>query len=117
MRTMIVNAGAAVGLVQDLDQLVHVIDDERVDIVDSIRGLDDGAALDGMHEVGARIGKRFAHLRDLGQRGRVEMPDAGVVKYPQHRRMRVALDGVEHPARKQLEKRAAVRFKTCGRRQ
>ena len=111
------DALAAPGLVDDLDDFLLVIDDKGIDVVDPLGGTDHGARLDRMHEIGAGIGKAFADQRDLGQRGRVEMADAGGVEGAQHAWMRIAFDRIEHAAGKELEKALRVWRRTWGRRQ
>ncbi len=80
-----------------------MVDDVVAHAVDLVGGADRGAGLDRVHEVARGIGEHLAHLRDLGERGRVEVPNPRVVERVQHARMGVALDGVEDPARKQRE--------------
>ena len=70
----------AAGLVDDLGQLLLVIDDEGIDIVDLGRGMDHRPRLHGMHEIDAGIVEALADEGDLGQGGRVEMADPGVVE-------------------------------------
>ena len=89
----------AAGLVDDLGQLLLVIDDEGIDIVDLSRGMDHRPRLHGMHEIDTGIVEALADEGDLGQGGRVEMADPGVVEGAEHAGMGVAFDGVEHAAR------------------
>src|SRR3546814_3836251 len=53
-----------------------------------------------MHEVGVGLVEGIRHLRDLSQRGGIEMADAALVERAQHQRMRIALHRIEHSAGK-----------------
>ncbi len=96
--------------VEHLVELVHVVDHEMLDRIDLVGGLDRRARLHGMHEVALGVAELLAHLRDLGQRGGIEMPDAGLVERLEDQRLRVALHGVEHTAGERLEELARRRL-------
>ena len=93
-------------LLQDFFQLVLAVEREIGDAVLVKRGVDRRARLDRVHEMHLGARQQAAHQRDLGQRGAVEMPDAAGPYRAQHARLRVALDGIEHIARKRLDKAA-----------
>ena len=91
------NGHAVAGsFVEHLVELVLMVDHEVTDTVNVVSVVDHGPAFHRMHEIQHCIRVELPHLRDLGQRRGIEMPDAGTVKHLQNRRMRIAFDRVEH---------------------
>ena len=97
---------AALGFGQQLVEFEIAVDDEIADPVARIG--DPGRALlpHRRHEMTLRIGKHAAHQFDLGQRGGVEMADAGGVDEFEHRRRRIGLDRKQRVAGKGVEETA-----------
>src|SRR4029079_7371488 len=93
------NTVAAIGLLKHLRQLMRMVDDEVIDAVDAPSGLDHRPPLHRMHEVDAGLAEDLAYHGDLGQRSGVEMADSARPQRSQDARMRIAFDGIEHPAR------------------
>ena len=87
-------------LLHDLRQLVMAVEGEIADPVFGKGGVDRAARLDRVHKMHCRCGQHPADQRDLGQGGAVEMADSAGPYRAQHARVGVALDGVEHIARK-----------------
>ena len=104
----------AAGHVEHLGEFALMVDHVLAHAIDLVGALDDGAALDRMHEVGFRVAELFPHLRDLGQRCRVEMSDAGIVQRLHHQGMGIALDGIENPPGKAVEEGAGRPFQDMG---
>ena len=108
---------AAAGLLGDLLQLVLAVEREAAHAELGERAADGRARLDRVHEVQVRVGDG-RRILDLGQRGDVEMADAGAVQRAQQEHRAVRLVGVSHVTGEVLQEpacRAARRMRDGGR--
>ena len=96
------------GFLEDLLELAFVIDHEMADAEDLISAPDDRAPFDRMHEIGGGVRVGLADLRDLRQRGGIEMAHAAAVERIEDERMRVAFYGIENRAGERRQKAARV---------
>ncbi len=93
------------GLLQDLGKFLGAVENEVAHAMRAVGRVDGLARLHRVHEMDFCARQQAAHQRHFGERRTIEMRNAAGGKRAQHRRLRIAFDGVENVTGKARDER------------